>query len=146
MKLIFNRLTQFISVVAIISGLLLYSSCKKEAGPIIVLPANPPKISFANEIQPIFTPKCASAGCHKGGTPAGNLNLEAGNSYTNLVNVPANYGTAILVVPSVAGSSVLWHKVADTGIYGGVMPMAGPLQSFEQDLIKKWINEGALNN
>ena len=38
----------------------------------------------------IFNVSCALSGCHSGSNPAANLNLEDGNSHTNLVNCRFN--------------------------------------------------------
>ncbi len=47
-------------------------------------PAGPPVVSQFNDIKTqIFTPICS--GCHQGGSPPGNLNLQAANAYTQLL-------------------------------------------------------------
>ena len=104
--------------------------------------------SFANQIQPIFNANCAVAGCHTGVVPTGGLNLSAGNSYAMLVNVMSSgYAPAVRVVPCDTLSSVLWHKIHGTGVYGQLMPRFGPkLPQAQLDLISTWIAIGAPNN
>lgn len=67
------------------------------------------------------------------------MNLSAGKSYSNLVNVPA---TAVFlpgtrVIPGNPSASVLVKQLA-TGHHN--VPTA------EQNAIKSWITAGALNN
>ena len=43
-----------------------------------------------SEIQSnVFTPTCATAGCHAGAAPSAGLNLDSVNSYAQLVNIPS---------------------------------------------------------
>lgn len=76
----------------------------------------------------IFDSNCIS--CH--GT-SGGLNL---TSYSNLL---AGGNSGAVIVPNDHQSSLLWQK-----INLGSMPPNGSLESSKIDLIKKWINEGAL--
>jgi hypothetical protein len=84
-----------------------------------------------------FTPRCT--GCHGGSSPDAGMNLSAGKSYSNLVNVPA---TAVFlpgtrVIPGNPSASVLVKQLA-SGHRN--VPTA------EQNAIKSWITAGALNN
>ena len=57
-------------------------------------PPPPPGASFGpnfSEIQAaVFTPDCATSGCHAGANPAAGLNLEAASSYAMLVGVASS--------------------------------------------------------
>ncbi len=142
-----NRPSKFIPALTLIFGLLFTGSCKKDAGPIIVPPPNAPDISFSTAIQPILTANCATGGCHDALPAPASLDLSPGVSYANLVNVDAvNYSGTMRVKPFDTDSSVLYHKIFDTGVYGGLMPPAGALGATDLDLIKKWIDQGAQNN
>jgi hypothetical protein len=94
----------------------------------------------------IFTPKCATAGCH---VPNGIGPMSMRNtteSFQNLVGVPLNRPR---VVRGDASTSILYIKVTDNFINAGGsrMPQGGlPLSQAEQDSIKAWINRGAQNN
>jgi hypothetical protein len=85
-------------------------------------------VSFATDIQPIFSAKCT--GCHRPGglTP----NLTTGNSFESLTSNN-------LVVAGNAASSILYQKVS-----------AGSMSSYptatQVGLIQNWINQGAKNN
>ncbi|HSL18179.1 MAG TPA: PKD domain-containing protein [Methylomirabilota bacterium] len=83
----------------------------------------------------IFTPACAT--CHAGGSPSADLNLEAGQSYSNLVNVPATTEPGTRVIPNNPDNSVLVTFLEDGH-------RSRP-QS-EIDTIRGWISAGAQNN
>ena len=104
--------------------------------------ANP---SFARDIQPIFSARCAVAGCHITPTQA-NLGLvlkDAPTSYANLVNVPSGDNSAILRVdPGNSGASWLMFMLDF-----GEMPKEGEMLSQgTRDTIRNWIDQGALDN
>lgn len=106
-------------------------------------------VSFANHVQPIFTDRCTTSGCHSGDFPAQGMLLTAGASYANIVNVP-NLEVPGLdrVEPGDTANSYLWMKVTGApGISGGRMPLfGGPLTSSEIGLITGWIQQGAADN
>lgn len=87
-------------------------------------------ISYAQEIQPIFNSKCTS--CHGGTSPAIGLDLEAANSYNNLIN-----GNFINVSDPV--NSLLYVKINSGS-------MAIYASDLDRATILKWIEEGAKNN
>ena len=101
--------------------------------------------SFARDIQPIFTARCAVAGCHITPTQA-NLGLvlkDAATSYANLVNVPSgDVGTVMRVLPGDSTMSWLMFMVDF-----GEMPKEGAMLSQgTRDTIRNWIDQGAQNN
>lgn len=83
----------------------------------------------------VFTPRCT--GCHGAMGGAAGLDLSAGHSYANLVNVPATTQTGIRVVPGDPAASVLVTKLAS-----GHAAVPAPLRTDIAD----WITAGALNN
>ena len=99
-------------------------------------------VDFDTEIQPIFTNSCV--GCHGS---SGGLSLVAGSSFNNLVDATSQgYSPAVRVVPGDPGASVLYNKVAGTGVYGQRMPQGGQLTAEQIALISSWITElGAAN-
>ncbi len=109
-----------------------------------VVKANP---SFAADIQEIFNRRgCASSACHGASQQAG-LNLQAGSSYGNLVNVMSTEVNLNRVVPFDPGNSYLVRKVEGTASFGGRMPLGGSaLDDIDITNIKNWISTGALNN
>lgn len=108
-------------------------------------PAN--TVFFGADIQPIFNASCTPRICHGGAVTAG-LDLRAGASYNDLVNVvTTNYAPNLRIVPGSPDQSVLYHKVMGDMIFGGRMPPSGTALSAQQvELIRAWIAEGALNN
>ncbi|MCC6011863.1 c-type cytochrome [Candidatus Caldipriscus sp.] len=97
------------------------------------------KIDYQRQIQPIWNSRCVSY--HSGSFPAGGLNLSSGFSYSQLVDVISpNYGVW-RVWRGRPDSSVLFHKIINTRIYGGRMPPSGKLSESEIMLIEKWIRE-----
>jgi len=105
--------------------------------------------SFAQDIQPIFTAKCASAGCHNVISASANLVLVEGEAYTNLVDVDSKQESSLKrVKASDSENSYLVIKIEGTQTNGTQrMPIGGsPLSENEIQLIISWIDEGAKNN
>jgi hypothetical protein len=101
--------------------------------------------SFRTDIQPIFTARCAVAGCHITPTQA-NLGLvltDAATSLGHLVNVDSVEIPGILrVVPGDSANSYLMLKLD-----AFEMPKQGPaLSQGTRDTIRNWIDQGALDN
>ena len=94
----------------------------------------------------IFTPTCATAGCHSSGSASGGLILEAGSSFSNLVNVNSTGSSFKRVASGSPDKSYLINKLEGTGS-GTQMPQGtSPLTAAEIQTIKDWITGGALNN
>jgi PBP1b-binding outer membrane lipoprotein LpoB len=117
--------------------LFIFSSCSSDAispEPPLPPPAPPSpnenQISYAGEIQPIFTQKCAF--CH--GVGQAPPVLVAGKSYQSLMTSPGMVDT---VVP---GNSKLYKSM----ITGG--SMAAYCNKANADSTYKWIRQGAKNN
>ncbi len=121
--------------------ILLSQSCTKDKGPIEVENNPTENVKFATDIQPIFNNNCIS--CHGN---SGNLNLESGNSYSNLVDVNASGYSGKLVIANDADNSILYKKIDGSGAYGSNMPLGSSLSSAQINTIKQWIIEGAQNN
>ncbi|MFQ5352106.1 MAG: hypothetical protein ACE5D3_03425 [Candidatus Binatia bacterium] len=97
--------------------------------------------------QEVFTPTCATAGCHDAITQTFGLNMATATlSATSLVNRAA-LGCAgkTLVVPGDPEASYLIDKLAGaTTPCGSLMPLGFPqLDSAELDLVRSWIAGGA---
>ena len=106
-----------------------------------------PLASTLESIQTnIFSAVCAVK-CHRLPTPKKDLNLEAGEAYENLVNVPSVGIPAMMrVLPGDADNSyIIWKLEGREGIRNKQMPLNLPaLPSDQIDSIKTWINEGAV--
>ena len=107
----------------------------------------------------IFTPKCATAGCHAGAVASKNpqggietgLDLSAGKAYGALVNVNSGWVTgAKRVVPGDRNASALFEAVNSpngNNTPSGRMPAAAqPLSQADINAIGAWIDDGAQNN
>ncbi len=109
-------------------------------------------VNFAMDIQPIFDKRCGL--CHRAGGVAERLagvtmHLTSGQSYQDTVNEPSSrYSNWALVVPSDSSASLLYRKVYDIAPPDGSrMPFFQlPVSNEEIELIRNWIDSGALNN
>lgn len=93
-------------------------------------PPVPGKISYAGEIQPVFTEKCVR--CH--GVGQNSPTLAAGKSYQALMNISGMIDT---INP---GNSILYLEMAT----GGGMSLY--CNKANADSVYKWIRQGAKNN
>ena len=114
-------------------------------------PPPPPAAGFGpnfSEIQAgVFTPDCATSGCHAGANAAAGLNLEEANSYTMLVGIQSSQDAALQRVE--AGdpdNSYLVQKLEGTAASGQQMAPGAPLPQSEIDVIRQWIMDGALDD
>ncbi len=108
-------------------------------------------ISYARQIQPIFDLSCAV--CHAQGGFADfrgiDLRLTQEESYDLLINQPSVQRSDLtLVVPGDPEASLLFQKVdSDTPSVGVRMPFGrAPLADDDIELIRLWIEQGAVNN
>jgi hypothetical protein len=106
----------------------------------------PAPVSFAADVQPIFTANCVP--CHTTVAQSAGLDLSAGNSYAELVNVTAAEAALMRVLPGDPANSYLYRKITNApGIIGQPMPFgAFPMPQAQIDTIGAWILQGALNN
>lgn len=105
------------------------------------------RLSTLSSIQKeIFSVNCAKSGCHAGSNPQANLNLEDGNSYTNLVDVDALlYPGQKRIIPFDSKNSLLIKILK--GEVSPQMPISSdPLNDAVIDSIALWIDKGALDN
>lgn len=121
------------------------------------------KVSFADDVQPIFSANCAISLCHWQGVdgtnpPIQGQNLDVGSAYLNIHNIVAREGTAINEpnIKRIDGTSTdphdsyLWRKITGTpNISGSPMPPAAAQRTLADSQIKtieNWIRQGALEN
>lgn len=99
--------------------------------------------------ETIFTPSCATAGCHTGpagpGLPSGLDLSTADASFTSLVNVASEeVPTLLRVQPDNSADSYLILKVLGTAAVGARMPLGGqPLSDAQINALASWIDSGA---
>ena len=114
--------------------------------------------SFARDVQPIFTARCAIPACHQGPAQiaSGGQSLEEGVAYVQAVNVRATTGKLLRVKPGSIKGSQLAHRILGKGLpprttampqgCPGFVPAGGCLTQAEIFTILSWIANGAPNN
>jgi hypothetical protein len=102
------------------------------------------KASFKEIQDQVFTPNCATSGCHSGSF-ATYPNLEEGQAYSNIVGVDNSSEDMKLIEIGNSANSYLYKRLLGEG--GSLMPQGGPkLKQVILDSIKVWIDNGAENN
>jgi len=92
------------------------------------------EVSFADDIQPIFNQNCIA--CHGGSIEP---DLREGSAFASLMGLPEGS-----IVPGDADGSELVEMLNGGG--DNPMPPSGPIPAAQINLIKSWIDNGALNN
>lgn len=110
-------------------------------------------VTWSEVQQKVFSQSCTFSSCHSKPGRRGRLVLEAGESYSNLVNVPAENGVAkaakkVRVIPGNPEGSFLLQKLTSPGPgEGELMPYATEgLAADKIQLIRRWIEDGAKPN
>ena len=109
-----------------------------------------PTATFAADVQTLFDAEgCTASNCHgaTAGPRNGNLDLRAGTSYSQLVNVIARGENIIRVAPGDPNASYLVIKLEGNQSSGSRMPRGQPaLSGAKIQLIRDWITAGANND
>jgi hypothetical protein len=139
---VLNRILQKTSIFLLLAVVALGAfSCKDEivdpnADPIIFPDAG---VSYSKHVEALFQQRCALSGCHSTGAAAAGLALTM-PSYNNVMNHQPR-----LVNPGSSNNSLLVQRI--DGRLSPRMPYnSQPLTTNQISGIKKWIDEGALNN
>ncbi len=93
--------------------------------------------SFNKDVIPIFEASCLGVGCHEDGGPPPNLLPE--NAYAQLQGNNVQ-GIPYLNVQN-PDESILMDELDS-----GSMPTSGKLPQAEIETVRKWMQDGALNN
>ncbi|MCU1347370.1 MAG: hypothetical protein JWO56_400 [Acidobacteria bacterium] len=107
-----------------------------------------PTATFTRVQNEIFTPTCASLGCHDPlGQQEGQI-LTPGRAYGDTVNVTSHQNPALKrIAPGDPANSYLYRKITGVGITGDRMPQGSPVLSEAQiKLVRDWIRRGAPND
>ncbi len=101
-------------------------------------------VSFLNNVKDILSIRCATSGCHGLGSSQSNFTM--GNvTWAEIRNGAGNNGPVL--VAGNASASNLYLKTTANPPFGNRMPNGGtPLSTADQNAIRDWINQGALNN
>ncbi|MBK5214899.1 MAG: hypothetical protein JJE55_14730 [Flavobacteriaceae bacterium] len=92
----------------------------------------PQNISFQDQVQPVFNQNCVN--CHNGNQ---NPDLRSGSSFTALLG-------GGFVIPTDSENSILYKSLIGQG--APPMPPSGGISQTKINVVKQWIDEGALNN
>lgn len=104
----------------------------------------PMGVSFASDVQPIISGRCAISGCHGSGASSGGFSFGSA-SYSNVRNASGAHGA--LITMGNAATSNLYLKTTTNVPFGSRMPLSGSFLSItQQEKIRDWINQGALDN
>ena len=135
-------------ITALAAGL---AGCGGDAATTLTPPPTSSTPTFERIQKQVFDVSCTSSSCHSSLGQAGNLVLEDGKSYDNLVNdkptnLIAGMDGMMRVMPGRPDMSLLYAKVT-TNLQSGMgvsMPYsAAPLAPETTDIIKAWIEAGA---
>ncbi len=104
--------------------------------------------TFTRVQNEIFTPTCASIGCHDPLGQQSQMVLSAGRAYANTVNVASVEMPSLMrVQPNDPSNSYLYRKITGAGITGDRMPLSlPPLSDAQIALVRNWIRRGAPND
>ncbi len=114
------------------------------------------QVSFATQVRPLLQGKCAWPGlCHATTSPGGELYIDAAVTYTILLNAtglntPSQPGSpdGKVIQPGNSATSTLYTKTTNNIPFPYRMPRdpLPYLSQAEQNLLRDWIDQGALDN
>ncbi len=146
-----NAKYRLIAIVAILSLILTVISACSDHGAAMIPddgggpPPPDPTVFFATDVHPILLRSCAFNSCHGEVNPQHDLKV---TTYGNITSVSPVHGR--IVIPGDAGISALYISVSpryrELGLDFRMPRFSDTLTTAEQDTIRTWINEGALNN
>ncbi|MGB5107695.1 MAG: hypothetical protein WBP29_13710 [Candidatus Zixiibacteriota bacterium] len=137
--------------IAALSLLLLFLSACSDHGVTIIddggggPPPPDPTVFFAADVHPILMRTCAFNSCHGEVNPQHDLKV---TTYTDITKVSPIHGR--IVIAGDAGVSALYIAVSpryrELGLDFRMPRFSDTLTTAEQDTIRIWIDEGALDN
>lgn len=107
-----------------------------------------PTATFTRVQTEVFTPSCATIGCHDPLGQQSQLILSASRAYAQTVNVTSvEIPSLNRVTPNDHANSYLYRKITGAGITGDRMPQGQPpLSDAQIKLVRDWIRRGAPND
>jgi hypothetical protein len=104
--------------------------------------------TFTRVQTEIFTPTCASIGCHDALGQSSQLILTPTQAYSMTVNqASVEMPSLARVQPNDPANSYLYRKITGVGITGERMPLnRPPLSEAQIQLVRNWIRRGAPND
>ncbi len=113
---------------------------------------DPEGVSFAAHVQPLLSTSCGKLGtCHGGQFPGGDFYIGTDAAYDTVIAATGQLltGGGLVVVPGNSAASTIYTQTTDDYIGGTFSRMPNgfsPLSLEQQNLIRDWIDEGALDN
>jgi hypothetical protein len=106
-----------------------------------------PPPSFTEVNERVFQPGCVFSSCHQGASAAGDMSLE-GSPHARIVDVPSMQMPSLpRVAPGDPDGSYMVEKLEqDMPAMGTRMPPTAPLDQERIDLVRAWIEAGALDD
>ncbi|MCH7946322.1 MAG: putative Ig domain-containing protein [candidate division Zixibacteria bacterium] len=102
-------------------------------------------VSYGSDVRPILVASCAISACHGSAPIQSGLNMGTA-TWTQIRAASGNVG-GLVVVAGNASSSNLYLKTTTNPPFNARMPLTGGfLSTTQQNLIRDWINQGALDN
>ncbi len=103
-----------------------------------------PTVTLATLSSEIFTPNCATSGCHEGPNASGGMSLEAGVIADEIIGqTSTGYGDILRIAPGDPDNSLIVQKVRGTEA-GSQMPFGRtPLPAEAIAKLVEWIEAGA---
>ncbi|BDQ03355.1 hypothetical protein [Ignavibacterium sp.] len=139
-----NKIKSFSVLLSLISIILISCSDEEATAP-STNNSNAPLAKFS-ELQVKVFNNCLGAQCHSSTANQGNLTLEPGVSYNNLVGVQSALFPQFKRVEPGNSTNSLLIKILK-GEVNPRMPLnSSPLSAAIIDSIARWIDQGALNN
>lgn len=150
LNLTINRLWNAVGITLLLLASISLSACSDHGvfvkddnggGP----PPPDPTVFFGTDVQPILLRSCAFNSCHGDVNPQHDLKV---TSYDDIMKVSPLHGR--IIVPGEAGVSALYISISpryrELGLDFRMPRFSDTLTSAEQETIRTWIDEGALNN
>ncbi|MFH1197485.1 MAG: hypothetical protein V1720_17425 [bacterium] len=144
--------TKYLMLLIIASSVIITScsenvSTECDCDPVTPIPGTKTLINFSEIQKQVFTPSCATTGCHAGSSVQANLDLSDGSSYNALINITSLLNPNFKrVKPGDSQNSFLIKMLRNSGDGSSQMPPTGKLNDSVIDSIAAWIDKGALND
>ncbi|HEX9828905.1 MAG TPA: YncE family protein [Bacteroidota bacterium] len=135
---------QMVVVCAGMIALLMFASCERDYGLDVGDYNSIGTIVYSQHVQPIFTQKCATSGCHNAETAAEDLVMD---SWSSLIQ--GSHHGAMVIPFRPEKSHLIFHVNRNTAIAPVAepqMPPDKPLSGDEVNFLMRWIREGAKND
>ena len=132
-----------VTVATFVAVLVMLSACQSRKVDLTGVGLAPDSVSYSADVRPVLDASCGGAACHIPNTTNG-VNL---SNYASIrASVGFQYGSPI-VVPGDADASPMVDKISGQPQFGERMPRGmTPLLAGEIEIIRTWIDEGALDN